>query len=142
MKVDKIISDEIINKIQKALAKESKIVVAYILGSFVKGEISNKSDFDLVVYVKDKTVTYEQVYKLIQHIQFPRNLDLSLVTKSSSPLFLFQTISKGIKIYTKSAEEGNAFEAYVLRRYYDTEHTRAIYSSYLKNKFSTDHHAS
>lgn len=127
---------QLISEIQKCLSKNPKIISAYILGSYISGKTSSDSDFDLAVVVENKTdITEDQVYDLISQIRFPKDLDLSLVDKNSSPIFLFQIISTGKCVYQRYQDKKVDFEAFVLRKYYDTQHIRNIYYSYLKSKF-------
>lgn len=132
MKDAKIISD-----IQKALRKELRILAVYIFGSYAKGTYNKESDFDIAFVAEDKrTITDDAVYELIKDIPFPKNPDISVVDKTSSPIFLFQIINSGTRIYAKDEHKANAFEAYILRYYYDTQHLRNIYNYYLKEKFA------
>jgi len=132
-----MIDNKLISDIQNSLAKDPKINLAYILGSAVSGRTRADSDFDLAIVVDDKgRVEYEKIYKLIYHINFPKNLDLSIVDENSSPLFLFQIVSGGKCVYQKSERFRASFEAFVSRNYYDNAHLRKIYYSYLKEKFS------
>lgn len=132
MKDIKIISD-----IQKVLKKESQILAAYIFGSYAKGIANKESDFDIAVVVANKKlITEDVVYELLKDISFPKEPDISVVDKTSSPIFLFQIIKSGTKIYTKDENKADAFEAYVLRYYYDTQHLRNIYNYYLNEKFA------
>lgn len=127
---------QLISEIQECLSKNPKIISAYILGSYISGKTLGESDFDLAVVVANKTLTsQDQVYDLISKVRFPKDLDLSLVDKNSSPIFLFQIISTGKCVYQRSQNEKVDFEAFVLRKYYDTQHIRNIYYSYLKDKF-------
>lgn len=131
-----MIDKKLISGIHKALSKEPKIKLAYALGSSVSGRAVNDSDFDLVVVVNNKeSIDYQYLYNLISDISFPKDLDLSMVDKNSSPLFLFQIIGTGICVYQKSEKIRISFEAYVLKNYYDNAHLRKIYYSYLKQKF-------
>lgn len=132
-----MIDNKLVTKIHAVLSKEPKIKLAYVLGSVVSGRSVKESDFDLCLVVNDKSkVDYDDIYRLISHIQFPKDLDLSVVDKNSSPLFLFQIVSTGKCVFQKSDQEKINFEAFVLKNYYDTAHTRNIYFSYLKEKFS------
>lgn len=132
-----MIDEKPVNQIREALSKEPKVKLAYVLGSVVSGRSVKESDFDLCLAVDDKSkVDYEGIYRLISHIQFPKDLDLSIVDKNSSPLFLFQIISTGECVFQKSDQEKINFEAFVLKNYYDTAHLRNIYFSYLKEKFN------
>lgn len=131
-----MINQRLVLQINNALSKEPRIKLVYILGSVVSGRAKEDSDFDLAVVVEDKTkIEYKQIYNLLSRIHFPKDLDLSVVDKNSSPLFLFQAISTGNCLYQKSEEDRVNFEAFVLNNYYDSAHIRKIYHSYLKDKF-------
>lgn len=135
-------TDKLAIEISRALGGEAEIVGAYLAGSFAAGETRPESDVDLVVAVKRKQAdTASRIYSLIKEIEFPKDLDLTVVDKKSSPLFLFQVVSKGKRIYQSSASASVAFEAAVLRGYYDTAHLRNIYFSYLKDKFPSRNYA-
>lgn len=132
-----MIDNKLSSQIHKALSKEPKVKLAYVLGSVVSGRAGVESDFDLAVTVDNKEkIDFNYIYSLISNIRFPKNLDLSIIDKNSSPIFLFQVISTGRCIYQRSEEERISFEAYVLKNYYDTAHLRKIYYSYLKDKFN------
>ena len=137
-----MIKQKLQQSIVTAFGRRPEILAAYVLGSVVSGKAVKESDFDLAVVVDNKkNLSFEKIYDLISSISFPRNLDLSVVDKSSSPLFLFQMISKGKKIYIRDHQEIVAFEAFVLHNYYDTQHMRNIYYSYLKEKFKDKNYA-
>ncbi len=126
-----------ISQIDTSLSKEPKIKLAYVLGSVISGRAKTDSDFDLAIIVDNASkIDYEYIHTLISDINFPKDLDLSVVDKNSSPLFLFQIVSTGQCIYQRSEKEKIAFEAFTLGNYYDTAHLRKIYYSYLKDKFS------
>lgn len=124
------------DQITQVLKLDPQVISAYVLGSYARDETRQESDFDLAVVIKHKNeTTDEQIYQLIKDISFPKNLDLSVVDKTASPLFLFQIISTGERVYQASPTEAATFEAKVLHQYYDTAHIRNIYYSYLKQKF-------
>lgn len=128
-------SNKLYAKISAIFKKEQGILAAYVIGSTVTGRTRTESDFDLVVVVRDKKIMdLNKVYELIRHLNFPRDLDLSVLDRSSSPIFLFQTITKGKRIYEKEKQDINNFEAFVLHNYYDTAHIRNTYQKYLKAK--------
>ena len=135
-------TDKLAAKISRVLRGEGEAVSAYLAGSFVRGEARRESDIDLVVAVKKKRAdAVDRIYSLIKDIEFPKDLDLTVVDKTSSPLFLFQVISKGKRIYRASEGAAAAFEAAALHGYYDTAHLRNIYYSYLKEKFPSGNYA-
>jgi len=130
-----MLNKDFIARIHDALKLEPKIIVAYVLGSYVSGRETKESDFDLAVVVENRKQTSEtRVYNLVSKIKFPKDLDLSVVDKKSSPLFLFQAIN-GQCVYSRSIEDKTTLEAFVAENYYDTAHLRKIYYSYLKQKF-------
>lgn len=121
-------------EIRRAVEAEKDVVGVYLAGSAATGEMRPESDIDVVVAVKKRRAdTADRIYSLIREIKFPRDLDLTVVDKNSSPLFLFQVVSKGRRIY--ESKELTGFEAEVLHGYYDTAHLRNIYFFYLKDKF-------
>ena len=135
-----MVDEKLILGIKQSLSKEPKIKLAYVLGSVVSGRERAESDFDLAIVVDDATKTnYDQIYQLISNLSFPKDLDLSIVDKNSSPLFLFQITGTGECVYQKSVADKVAFEAYVMENYYDTAHLRNVYSSYLKERFPYAH---
>ena len=128
----KILDSKTIERVQKILARQPNILAAYLFGSQVAGFANKKSDLDLAVVVQDKKRLNEfDLLELLNEVRFPRDLDISVVDRTSSPLFLFEIISGGNRIYEKNGEAA-AFEARVLNSYYDTRHLRNIYKIYLK----------
>ena len=131
-----MLDKNLILQIQNALKKEQNILAVYVFGSLIKGDETRESDFDIAFVVRNKKdTTDKKIYEFIKDIHFPKDLDISVVDKSSSPLFLFQIVSTGKRIYEKSENLANSFEAYILNNYYDTQHLRNIYYKYLKSKF-------
>lgn len=111
-------------------------MAAYVLGSVAQGYAGSESDFDLAVVVDRLRLTsYDQVYEGIRHLEFPKNLDLAVVDTASSPLFLFQMIKTGERVYSRLDKESVELESFIMKNYYDTEHLRSIYDSYLSQKF-------
>ena len=129
-----MVDKKLVLQIQQALSKDPKIILAYVLGSVVSGQTKKGSDFDLAVVV-DRATEFKSVYNLVSKIHFPRDLDLSVVDKKSSPIFLFQIISTGECIYSASDRDKISFETFIAKNYYDSAHLRKIYYSYLKDKF-------
>ena len=129
----KVLSKNTINKIQKILTGKSDAIAAYLFGSQATGFAGKESDLDIAIAVKDKRSLNELDFlKLFQDIHFPGNLDLSVIDNTSSPIFLFEIICHGKRIYKKNEDEATSFEAEVLRSYYNTRHLRDIYRLYLK----------
>ncbi len=131
---------DLAKKTAQVLAGNPKIISAYFLGSYQKKQTHQKSDFDLaVVMEKNLPGQKDKVYALLKKLHFPADLDLTLVDKKSSPLFLFQIISSGKRIYEKNRSSALAFEDFALYHYYDTAHLRRLNYYYLKQKFAYGH---
>ena len=124
------------SQIRSNLKKEPEILAAYVIGSAASGSLTGKSDFDLVVVRNSKGLDLSRVYELVRHLAFPKDLDLSVVDRASSPIFLYQIISKGRRIYQQGVKQVQQFETYVLHNYYDTAHLRNIYHQGLKRELS------
>lgn len=132
-----MIDKDLKNDIAQSLRQNSSVIVVYVLGSFVQGEAGEESDFDLSVVVdKKQPESLDTIYEMLKKIQFPKNLDLSVIDRASSPLFLYQIISKGERLYERSRNDVVEFEAFVMHNYYDTAHMRTIYTENLKKKFA------
>lgn len=135
----KVLGQKTIKKIQKIFAKQPDILSVYLFGSQVGGFAGQKSDLDLAVVVENKKKLNEfDILELLSEIRFPKDLDISVVDKSSSPLFLFEITSQGKRIYEKNKEQATVFEAKTLHLYYDTQHLRNIYRYYLKEAFKEE----
>lgn len=132
-----MIDDRLKLTISQSLALNTSVKAAYVLGSFVQGNAGTESDFDLAVIVdKQQPESFDIIYEQLNHIRFPKSLDLSVVDRASSPLFLYQIVSKGERLYERNRSDMVEFVAYVLHTYYDTAHLRAMYREYIKQKFS------
>lgn len=132
-----MITDNLVFKIKNRLKKEPRVIAAYVIGSVIKKRTIAESDFDLAVVVENrKNLDENKIYDLLQAISFPKNLDLSVVDRSSSPLFLFQIIKSGQRVYERGNAGITAFETFVLHNYYDTQYLRNIYYDSLKAKFT------
>ena len=133
MNMYKPISDDLIRQIQSRAIKEPNILSVYLFGSLPKGYAGRESDLDLAVVVGDRRIiNTDDIFDVFLPITFPKEADISVVDKQSSPLLLYEIVSGGKRIYTKSMDLANTFEAYALDTYYDTHHLRNIYRMYLK----------
>lgn len=131
-----MISKTLTNTIASALREKPDIIAVYAIGSYARGNVGKDSDFDLAVVVGDiRRCSPDDIYPMLSVIAFPADLDLSVVDRSSSPLFLFQIVSSGIRLYESSDSARTEFEAFVMKNYYDTAHMRSIYYEHLKDKF-------
>ncbi len=131
----KVLNDNVIKKIQKILAKQPNVIAAYLFGSAARGQTHPKSDVDIGVVLKDEeSLSFGELVSLMAMIDevVPNfKVDVRPIVKRSSPLFVFNVIKEGKPIYIKSEKEKVKFEVAALKRFYDTQHLRDVYYSYL-----------
>lgn len=127
-------------KLAQVFSKTDSIIAAYFIGSFVRDEGRRDSDLDIVVVLSNlSNFDYASVYNVVSSLLPDYHIDLRVVIPSeTSPLFLFQLIKEGIFIFEKDRLSRIEFETYVVKMYYDSQHTRDIYNYYLNKRF-TDH---
>lgn len=130
------ISKEKIGQLEKIFIKQQNVVAAYVYGSRIKGYANVKSDLDLAIVVDDvDRINYQDLYLKINQIFSKLEIDLRIVTSSSSPIYLLQILKSGKCIYQRDELEKVNFETKALKDFYDSQHIRDIYDHYLKQSF-------
>lgn len=113
-----------------------QIIAVYLYGSQVGGYASKKSDLDLAAIVDvPVSIDYGDLYLKVSQIIKGKEIDLRIITKQTSPTFIFQVIKSNRCIYKRSDKEKVLFESRAISEYYDGQHVREIYDSYLKPFF-------
>lgn len=132
-----MLDKKIIQQIKEKFKNRLEVLAIYCFGSASKNRLSKESDIDLAFLIQGKKIDISEIYDLIKDINFSKDIDISIISKSSSPLFLYEIVSSGQLIYHKNDAEIKSFEAFVLKNYYDNAHMRNIYYQYLKGKFES-----
>lgn len=128
--------DQIKLKLKKIFSTYPSILAAYFYGSGVTGYTNKKSDLDLAVITDDADrIKYGDLYLKVSQIIKDREVDLRIVTLKETSTYLFQVLKNGQTVYQRNELETVKFESEVLRDFYDTQHIRDIYDSYLKQAF-------
>lgn len=110
--------------------------MAYFYGSQITGYTNKKSDLDLAVITDNaNSIKYGDLYLKVSQIIKEKEVDLRIVTLKETPTYLFQVLKNGQTVYQRDELEKVKFESKVLRNFYDTQHLRDIYNSYLKQAF-------
>lgn len=118
--------------IHKILADYPQVLASYLFGSQVKGQTVSGSDVDVAVVIDPKTtLDYGVLYTALTTLIPDKELDLRIVSLANEPLFLFRLIQTGKLLYQRSEKERVAFEVRVMKEYYDTQHIRDVYNTYL-----------
>lgn len=129
-------NDQIKLKLKKIFSTYPSILAAYFYGSQITGYTNKKSDLDLAVITDDaNSIKYGDLYLKMSQIIKGREVDLRIITSEESPTYLFQVLKNGQTVYQRDELEKVKFESKVLRDFYDTQHIRDIYDSYLKQAF-------
>lgn len=127
---------QIQTKLKKLFSTYPSILVAYFYGSQVTGYTNKQSDLDLAVIVDNADIIkYGELYLKVHQIIKEKEVDLRIVASRGTPTYLFQILKNGQAIYQREELERVRFESKVLRDFYDTQHIRDIYDSYLKQAF-------
>lgn len=120
------------------VCRKHGVIAVYLHGSRVKGYAASDSDTDIAIVVKDRSKLKTRgwgVYNVASDIEdvlgLPGELDIRVVDKDSSPVFLFEIIRSGKLVSEKDLESRVEFESQVMQRYYDTEKMHSIYRTYL-----------
>ncbi len=115
---------------------DPNIIAVYFHGSRANNFASTKSDSDIAVVLYKRPTNTTKIINLIEdQINLP-NPDIRLVDLESSPVFLFSFIQSGKILYEKDHDERIKFESMAMRKYYDTEHMRSIFRSYLYKAYA------
>lgn len=117
-----------INKIKNILAKDERIVFAYLFGSQVKGTAGERSDWDIAVYAADKTgETISATFPFyieaeIAALLATNDVQVMVLNGLESPLLGFEIIKDGILLVDKDEEKRIEFEARILGQYHDWQY--------------------
>ena len=115
---------------------DPNIVAIYYHGSRANSFASAQSDSDIAVVLNKKPVETTKIINLVEDQIKLTNPDIRLVDLESSPVFLFSFIKSGKVLYEKSRDDRVKFESMAMRKYYDTEHMRSIFRSYLYKSYA------
>lgn len=125
-----------LTKLEEIFKEQPEIVAVYLYGSQVNGNAIKSSDLDIAVVVDNPlNIDYGDLYFKISRVIKGKEIDLRIITKRTSPTFIFQVIKNDRCIYQRGEEEKVLFEAKAISEYYDGQHLRGIYDSYLKPFF-------
>ena len=115
------------------------VKACYLYGSQMGKSTNEKSDYDIAVFVDDKSkINYKNLLSKVGPIFFnPEKLHLTIVDlNSSSPFFLYQIIKKGQLLYERQSGDRILFESFIMRLYFDDQYRNAIYYQKLKDTYA------
>lgn len=137
-----ILDKKTIKKIQEILAKQPKVIAAYLFGSAAWGQTHPKSDLDTgIVFEDEEGLSFGQlasIMGIVDQAVPDFKVDVRPLVKKSSPLFVFNVIKGGQPIYVKDEKARVRFEVAALKKFYDAQHIRDVFCSYLKKAVKED----
>lgn len=124
-------TDEIVDKLHRFFAEQKEVLLAYLFGSYAKGEAESGSDVDIAVLL-DPGLQGEDLYNVYRNLFFgirgtigAERFDLLILNRA--PLSLkFEIITRGRLIFASEEEILNRFEMDVIRKYQDTAYLREV----------------
>jgi predicted nucleotidyltransferase len=116
---------KIIKKIEQLLAKEKKVVFAYLFGSLASGKTNKESDIDVAVFLDcKKEYFFKERINLINHLS--KNLEKKtdvIILNRATPFLKFVVLQEGILILDKDESKRIDFDLKSTNEYFDYKPT-------------------
>ena len=94
------IKDEDLKKLKEVLKKyrkENKVLLAYLFGSYAKGEVHARSDIDLAIYLaSSEKEKFKVLEKLLLSVE--KDLDILRLDDEDESPFIIQEALKGLPL--------------------------------------------
>jgi predicted nucleotidyltransferase len=129
----------IVERLRPVFAGQNEVLLAYLFGSYARGDEGTWSDVDFAVFLRpglkgdELFEAYRELYLAIRSALSTERFDLLLLNRASLPL-KFEVVSRGRLIYARSEEVLNSFEVDVIRRYQDTAYLRKVQTWYFQER--------
>lgn len=98
------LSQTIVNQIAKTLEQDPDVSMAFLFGSYAKGNARSNSDLDIAVFLKEP-YTMETIQKIWGQIESLSNKDVDLIILNTAPASLCWSAIRGIKLYIKDQRQ-------------------------------------
>lgn len=124
--------EKIINQLKKALAKQP-VKLAYLYGSYARGQETPKSDIDIAVMLEENSSkTNDQIAEEISLGFDPDHGKINIVSinENTSSLFLHSIFKTRIVLISKNEREKTSFEVMATKIYWDEEYRRKMLHHY------------
>lgn len=136
--------EKLISQLRKALAKQP-IKLAYLYGSYARGQETPKSDIDIAVVMTEKTKTADyEIAAALQKIigkSLPE-IEVREIKSTTEPVFLRSVLKDKITLLARSEKERVDFETKGMKKFYDTQHLRNLNFYYLKKSLKEGNYGS
>ncbi len=111
-------------KLGNFLSKCSDVIVAFLFGSFARGNATAFSDLDIAILFYKKTDSY-RINDLREKLSEVLNIPLDIVVlNNAAPVIKMQVLKKGILLVNKDPKAYNEFFVNTVKEYDDLKRTR------------------
>lgn len=117
-----------IKVVKEALSQEPSIVFAYLFGSRAARTASERSDWDIAVYIDEELLEENPVwqkFRIEDRIAVALGTDaveVVVLNRMDNPLLAFEIISKGVVLVDNNEDERFAYECKALGQYHDWQY--------------------
>ena len=121
-------------QLKKALSKQP-IKIAYLYGSYARGQETPKSDIDIAVVLESesKIADYEISVNLQNEVKTGTSeIEVREIKSDTEPVFLRSVLKDRIVLFAKNEKERVNFETRAMKKFFDTQHLRNLNYYYLK----------
>jgi predicted nucleotidyltransferase len=113
-----------VKKLEKSLSVHNDIVLVFIFGSFVKGDITSSSDLDIAIFFTG-AIDFYRISDLREDISEMLGLEVDIVVlNNASPVIKMQVLKKGTLLINKDQQTYNEFFVNTMKEYDDLKRTR------------------
>lgn len=124
--------EKLINQLKKVLAKQP-IKLAYLYGSYARGQERKNSDIDIAIVLKNPRGKTVFGFPADVSVYIPgTEIDLRVISLESEPVFLHSILKNKILLFAKDEKTRVDFEVKAMKKFFDTEHLRKLNYYYLK----------
>jgi predicted nucleotidyltransferase len=132
---DNLITKKLLSRLKSYFKEIPDIVVVYLFGSFVVGDVHQESDLDIAILFNNSIGIQEQIgiqNDLTDICGY--EIDLAILN-GASPVFIRQVIEKGLEVYCSNDKSKNLFLIRILNEYDDLKYfRRSIEENILKGR--------
>jgi len=137
------VTEDIVDRLKKALGRRPEIRFAYLFGSHAKGVAGRLSDVDVAVFVdeggagKDYAYGYRAALTADLMAALGTNRVDVVVLNEAGPFLRSQVIRDGIVINNRDERERQRFWVETLRLYDDAKRLMAVQQGYMARRIET-----
>jgi predicted nucleotidyltransferase len=113
-----------VKKLEKSLSTHSDIVLVFLFGSYVRGDMTSLSDMDIAIFFTG-TIDFYRINDLREDISEMLGVEVDIVVlNNASPVIKMQVLKKGTLLINKDQQAYNEFFVNTVKEYDDLKRTR------------------